>query len=366
VASVTKRHPVLLPASAADESALLSVTAPYRVEGTVLQVDIGDQTQGTLIATLRIPEPPNSSRMHWRSGPLPYHGAATLRLDLETGQVHLGERLAGTLSLPLPGRRFCWSLDLDPHDGASRRSRVTGHYLPGGGDVADAYYSGDNYVDYEAESLSTREAIIALARRYPFSGTALEIGCATGGLLEDLQRAGFNAIGIDFSAWAVKRAADRVGADRVFQIDIERDLHNPAVLSRAPFGALIMLSVLEHFADPFNVLERLSALVRSGGRLFLTTTNAGGLGRSLFEQDWEGYFDWTHLGVDHVSAASLRAGLQRIGWRLEQLETTMIWDGNADPTHATLREWFASDARFRRLLVERNLGDLITCVATKL
>ena len=126
-----------------------------------------------------------------------------------------------------------------------------------------------------------------------------------------------------------------------------------------------MLSVLEHFAEPFTVLDRLSALVRSGGRLFLTTTNAGGLGHYLFQRDWEGYFDWTHLGVDAVSADSLRAGLERIGWHVDELETTVIWDGNADPTHATLREWFASDARFRRLLVERNLGDLISCVATK-
>ena len=182
MASVTKRHPVLLPESAADESALLSVAAPYRVNGTGLAVDIRDQTRGMLTVALRIPERPNSSRVHWGSGPLPYDGPTTPRLDLETGQVHLGDRLAGTLSLPLPSRRFCWSLDLDLH-GGGRRSRVTGHYLPGGGDVDDAYYSGDNYVDYEAESLSTRQTIVALARRYPFSGVSLEIGCATGALL---------------------------------------------------------------------------------------------------------------------------------------------------------------------------------------
>jgi hypothetical protein len=126
-----------------------------------------------------------------------------------------------------------------------------------------------------------------------------------------------------------------------------------------------MLSVFEHFAAPFAALERLSALVASGGRLFLTTTNADGIGHHVFGRDWEGYFDWTHQGVDLVSARSLRDGLARCGWHVERLETTAVWDLNADPTHATLREWWASDARFRRLLVERELGDLITCVATK-
>ena len=89
-------------------------------------------------------------------------------------------------------------------------------------------------------------------------------------------------------------------------------------------------------------------------------------GRGMIDPEAiRGYFDWTHLGVDQVSARTLRGGLERIGWRVELLETTVVWDGNADPTHATLREWFASDARFRRLLVERDLGDLISCVATK-
>ncbi len=366
VAQVTRRHPVLLPRAAADEATILSVTAPYRVDGPVLQVDIRDRARGTLTAEVRLPAPSNSLRLHWSSEPLTYDGPAPLGFDLQSGQVHLGDRLVGTVPVPLPSRRFCWSLDLHPEDGTGRRSRVTGHYVPGRGDVDDAYYSGDNYVDYEAESLSTRDTIVDLARRYPFSGVALEIGCATGALLEDLQKAGFDAVGIDYSAWAVERARARVGAGRVWQVDIERDLHNQAVASRAPFGALIMLSVLEHFADPFSVLEHLSALVAPGGRLFLTTTNAGGLGRSLFGRDWEGYFDWTHLGVDQVSARSLRDGLERLLWHVELLETTVIWDGNADPTHATLREWFASDARFRRLLVERDLGDLISCVATKL
>jgi len=128
---------------------------------------------------------------------------------------------------------------------------------------------------------------------------------------------------------------------------------------------VLFRSVFEHFADPFAVLDRLSRIVAPGGRLFLTTTNSDGLGHRLFGGDWEGYFDWTHQGVDHVSARTLRDGLHRFGWTIDRLETSVVWDGSADPTHATLREWYASDARFRRLLIEREFGDLITCVATR-
>jgi SAM-dependent methyltransferase len=366
VGVATRRHPVLLPRAAADEARMLDVVAPYRVEGGELVVTIRERRPGTLTAALLTPQQPNSSRLLWRSAPLRYDGPTALRLNLDDGTVWLGGRKSGEVPLPLPSRRFSWSLELQPDDEELLRSRVTGHYGPGSGAVDDTYYYGENYVDYEAESVSTREMVVELARRYPFRGRALEIGCATGALLEDLTAAGFDAVGIDYSAWAVDRARERLGAERVWQVDVEQEWPDSVLGPRSPFGALIMLSVFEHFADPFAVLERLSGLVEPGGRLFLTTTNADGLGHGIFGPDWEGYFDWTHLGVDLVSARSMREGFPRLGWRVEQLETTAIWDGNADPTHATLREWWASDARFRRLLVERDLGDLITCVATKL
>jgi hypothetical protein len=33
--------------------------------------------------------------------------------------------------------------------------------------------------------------------------------------------------------------------------------------------------------------------------------------------------------------------------------------------HETLRDWWVADARFRRLLTERDLGDFVTCVAVR-
>jgi hypothetical protein len=89
------------------------------------------------------------------------------------------------------------------------------------------------------------------------------------------------------------------------------------------------------------------------------------LTRQLFGRDWEGRFDPTHFGVEQVGVRSLRERLPALGWRIESLTTERIWDGCADPTHATLREWWAADARFRRLLAERDLGDLIHCVAVR-
>ena len=52
-------------------------------------------------------------------------------------------------------------------------------------------------------------------------------------------------------------------------------------------------------------------------------------------------------------------------WRVRAVRTERIWDGNADPAHATLRDWWDADARFRALLADKELGDLVTVVAER-
>lgn len=113
------------------------------------------------------------------------------------------------------------------------------------------------------------------------------------------------------------------------------------------------------------VLARLTRLAAPGAALAIVTTNRDSLSPMLFGEQWDGLFDWTHKSVERISAPTLRAELSAPGWRVARLDTNRPWDASADPTRATLREWRASDARFRRLLFERDLGDLLTCVAVK-
>ena len=108
---------------------------------------------------------------------------------------------------------------------------------------------------------------------------------------------------------------------------------------------------------------RLTSVCSAGTTLIITTANADSLTHAIFGREWEGYFDWTHLGVDQVGARRLREELSRLGWQVAHLSTHAVWDGSADPVHETLRDWWVADARFRRLLTERDLGDFVTCVA---
>jgi 2-polyprenyl-3-methyl-5-hydroxy-6-metoxy-1,4-benzoquinol methylase len=261
-------------------------------------------------------------------------------------------------------RRFSWDLALDA---AGRTlTRLTGHYQPvASGDVTSAYFCGDNYADYDAESESSYAMLDALFAQFPFAGRALDVGCATGGTVDFLTRRQIDAVGIDFSEWAIEQARTRVG-DRVWRADVDREPLPPPVVARAPFDAIVMMSVLEHFGEPRAALERLTGVSRSGTRLFITTTNAASLAHQVFGSDWEGYFDWTHRGVHLVSVTSLRSWLDDLGWRVDRLDTEIVWDRSTDPSHATLRDWWHGDARFRQLLAEKDLGDFLTCVATRI
>ncbi len=365
VGAFTGRHAVLLPSEARAEDAILDVRAPYRVEGRALELELLDPGPGRLTGLLLGYEGHFPIQALWAGPEHEYAGPCRLVFDLASGAVMLAGSEWGRVPLPLPGRRFCWQLDLVGTDGG-RRSRLTGHYRPGGGGaVTAAYFSGANYVDHEAESAGDHAQIVELLRRHGARGPVLDVGCATGGLLAALDAAGLPSIGMDVSGWAVSRARERLGPGRAWVCDVEGDPLPAEVKAQSPFGAIVLAAVIEHFRDPFSVLTTLTAVAAPGAVLVITTTNAEGLSHMLFGPQWEGYFDWTHRSVDLLSVRSLREELPRLGWRVSELSTHHLWDAAADPTRATLREWWAVDARFRRLLVERELGDFITCVAVR-
>lgn len=358
----TRRHAVLLPREARGEHELLRLRAPYRVDGGVLRVDFLENREGEMRAVLRGYQGHFPRTVLWTSPTWTYTGPCSFLFDLGSGEARFSDRCVGRVPLRV-GRRFCWDFFLRDRRGI-RSWRRTGHYVPAARENGDgSYFEGDTYVDYEQESSASVPEILGLIDRYDVGGPVLEVGCATGNLLRALLDRGLDCVGIDLSAWAVTRCRERLGHERAWVCDVETEVLPAPVLRRAPFGAVVLWSVLEHFARPFEVLSRLTPLVRRGGALLLQTTNSESLSKSLFGSDWEGYFDPTHRGIEQVSARSLRAWLDGSGWRIAEFETTMVWDRSPDAMHATLRDWWHADARFRELLRERELGDFVVCVA---
>jgi len=363
VDALTHRHTALLSSDARDDRAIFRLEAPYRVATTSLAIELLERESGQLTATLFGYDGHFPSIRLWTSPTLFYDGPKTFRFDLQSGAVRLGLHDLGVAALPAT-RRFCWKFELTTADCVIQR--LTGHYRADAGRaIEQAYYHGDDYVDYEAQSAGEHATVVGLLREFGGTSPVLEFGCATGGTLAAVCSAGYDAVGVDLSAWAIDQANKRLGAGRAFQCDVETEPLPSAVRNRAPFGAVVMWAVLEHFRDPFHAIDQLRPITRAGSVLLINTTNAASLSHFLLGSKWEGYYDWSHHGVDRVSAASLRQELEPLGWSVLRLTTDTLWAVDADPFAATLRDWFTADARFRRLLTDRELGDFITCVAVR-
>ena len=364
VAGMTHRHPVLLPSEAASDD-ILNTVSPYRVEDESVSIQVLEKARGTLAVGLRTYEGHYPTRSHWTGNASAYDGPCLLQFCLATGTVRLAGKEIGQVPLPLPTRRFCVFLRHTDGNGKTR-SRLTGQYLALTRDKIDEnYYTGDDYVNYEAQSAGEPQMVLDLLRRYDARGPVLEIGCATGGMIQALSSSGFDTYGVDISQWAVEQATRRVGPGRAWICNIEDHPLPDALGGEGRFGVLLLWAVLEHFRDPFAVLSKLAPSLKRGGLLVINTTNAASLGHFLFGRDWEGHFDYSHHGVDRVSAITLADELKSIGFDCLEITTSQLWDTCADPTHATLREWWAADSRFRLLLTERQLGDLLHCAALK-
>ena len=360
---VTRRCVVMLPQEARSESEIFDLRAPYSADDP-LRIELRETIPGSITATLLEYKGHFPTGRLWESSPFKYAGPCDFVFSLSDGMVHIAGHSWGKAPVPR-SRRFCWLFTLSSEDNL-KRSRMTGHYFKVSNRVNDAqYFQGDNYVNHKLQSIGEHARVIELMRQHGANDPVLEIGCATGGLLEELDKKRIQSYGLDISEWAVEKAQEKLGPDRVWLCDAEAKSYPEALLRHGPFGTLVLWAVFEHFRNPFGVLENLTRFVRLGSTLLINTTNANSLCHTIFGPEWEGFFDWTHLGVEHVRVATIERELPRIGWRIAYLATHQAWDGNADPTHATLREWWAVDARFRRLLVEHDLGDLITCVAVK-
>ncbi|HZW29660.1 MAG TPA: class I SAM-dependent methyltransferase [Isosphaeraceae bacterium] len=92
----------------------------------------------------------------------------------------------------------------------------------------------------------------------------LDAGCGWGVTLESLERAGYQAIGLDVSRSMLERL------DRPGRALIEADLAQPVPAAFEPCDAVLALDVIEHLDDDRAAVERLGRLVRPGGLLVLS------------------------------------------------------------------------------------------------
>jgi len=110
-----------------------------------------------------------------------------------------------------------------------------------------------------------RDMILRLTRALPRDARILEVGCSSGPLLAELQRAGFPHVwGIDISDTAVALACERVGVNQVRQADAVS-----TGFDADAFDVVIASDILEHITDDRAAIREWRRILKPGGRLIL-------------------------------------------------------------------------------------------------
>jgi 2-polyprenyl-3-methyl-5-hydroxy-6-metoxy-1,4-benzoquinol methylase len=152
----------------------------------------------------------------------------------------------------------------------------------------------------------------------PATRRVLEVGFGQGLMLEQLERLGWHAQGIETDERTVRSARER-GLD-VAQGSLAQQNFPPQ-----SFDAVLTSHVVEHLHDPIGFVREAKRILRPGGRLIAATPNSDCLTHRRFGPAWRGLEPPRHIQV--FNSASLRAVALKAGF--EAVETITSGRGAA-------------------------------------
>jgi len=147
----------------------------------------------------------------------------------------------------------------------------------------------------------------------------LDIGCATGAVLESLRARGWHVTGVEISPSAEYAVKTR-GLD-VRNLPLEENKFPPDC-----FDVILASHLIEHLNDPRGFLSEAHRILKDGGYIFVTTPNIAGFQSRLFGSRWRSaIFDHLYL----FSKKTLTKLLEKTGFVKESCST---WGGLAAGT----------------------------------
>jgi 2-polyprenyl-3-methyl-5-hydroxy-6-metoxy-1,4-benzoquinol methylase len=199
----------------------------------------------------------------------------------------------------------------------------------------DAWGIQEDEEAVRAIKMSTFSRLFDDIERHTQIGPVLDVGCATGYLLEAAERRGWQPFGIELSEYGSSVAKKKFGDTSVFHGRLEE-----TTFQNESFAAITMTDLIEHVLDPVDTLQIAYRLLRPGGVLCITTPRVGGLSYHLMRSKWTQY-KLEHL--QYFSPESLAPLLARAGLSLIEAKT---W-----PKTVTLNYVRTQFARYRHSLI---------------
>ena len=215
---------------------------------------------------------------------------------------------------------------------------------------------GRAYFEYEIRNEANFHRLMELGLRdigferraggFPAGRAFLDVGCATGMLLEGMRARGWQVQGVDLCRESAEFAAARRGVP-VFAGTLEQ-----AGFPDAAFQVVHFSHLIEHVSSPRAFLAEVRRVLAHDGFAVVTTPNVDGLQARLFAGGWRSAI------ADHLtlfSRRTLRRMLEQCGFQVEAAQT---WGGLA---MGTVPSWVKRPAD--RLAKRLGFGDVVLMVA---
>jgi SAM-dependent methyltransferase len=201
--------------------------------------------------------------------------------------------------------------------------------------------------------------ILRVIREYRPAGRLLDVGAASGILVEEALKMGYSAEGVEPSRVFCEEARTRglpVHPGTLPQTGV-----------RGPFDVITLIDVIEHVPDPVRLLRETRPLLADGGIGVAVTPDAGSLAARLMGSRWWHYrvahlcyFTRRTLGMALDAAGLLPLHFQRAGW---VFPADYLWErlGRYLPPRLRMRPW----PIMSRVAVRLNLLDSFLVVYQK-
>lgn len=223
------------------------------------------------------------------------------------------------------------------------------------------------YLEQEAgRRLSARRILKKLKRSFKPGARLLDVGCATGFLLDEARRQGWDVHGVELSRWAVDFAKDKMGLGAVFHGTLKE-----AGFAANHFDVVVLQDVIEHLENPKDVLVEIRRILKPAGLVCVNTPNIESLVSRLLKARWWG-IKQSHLF--YFTPQTLKKMLEAAGFHLLGVRsharnfTLKYWVEKLSQNNKLLGRPFlflAKDDRWGQRMVTINLGDQMDACARK-
>ncbi len=174
----------------------------------------------------------------------------------------------------------------------------------------------------DARRASSKRIIDLLGRFRSEPGSLLDIGCATGLLMETAREAGWRVSGIDAFEEAVLQAREEKGLEVYHaSLGLNGKIQWPHGIAGRTFDAVSMMWVINLISPPGLLLQRVRDILNPSGLLIIGTTNIRSLPSRLWGNRWRGLVGLCQF---HYSDQSIRTALTQNGFECLSINRTPI------------------------------------------